>query len=443
MKKALAFIIMTSIVALAACSNDYHEAVDVFDLNVVLTNGDEGTPLSGARVELRSIGRDAIFVDTTDTQGTAHFAVPAGIYQASSAYTNRSGVNTVEIANATSGQFVVGNEEGTATINIKMSKSRLSQLVIKGLYNGGIKKEDGTAFHYDKSFIIYNNTSVRASYSNLCVGIGTPYNSQANNKWYDGNGHLSYEAEGYMPAIDGIWYFPQTLTIEPYQQVVVNCHGAIDNTQTYPESVNYAKADYYCMYDPEAGYVNVNYYPTPASIIPTDHYLKAAKIGLSNAWALSNSSPALFLFQVPDVTPLQFASNTSNMTYTPGSAQTDVNKVVKVPIDWIIDAIEVFAASYKSSNTKRLPASVDAGYVELTNQLGHTLYRNVDKAATEALPENEGKLVYNYAMSVQPDAEPSKIDAEASIKNGAHIVYMDTNNSTADFHERLTSSLKQ
>jgi hypothetical protein len=303
--------------------------------------------------------------------------------------------------------------------------------------------EDGTAFHYDKSFIIYNNTSVRASYSNLCVGIGTPYNSQANNKWYDGNGHLSYEAEGYMPAIDGIWYFPQSLTIEPYQQVVVNCHGAIDNTQTYPESVNYAKADYYCMYDPEAGYVNVNYYPTPASIIPTDHYLKAAKIGLSNAWALSNSSPALFLFQVPDVTPLQFASNTSNMTYTPGSAQTDVNKVVKVPIDWIIDAIEVFAASYKSSNTKRLPASVDAGYVELTNQLGHTLYRNVDKAATEALPENEGKLVYNYAMSVQPDAEPSKIDAEASIKNGAHIVYMDTNNSTADFHERLTSSLKQ
>ena len=81
--------------------------------------------------------------------------------------------------------------------------------------------------------------------------------------------------------------------------------------------------------------------------------------------------------------------------------------------------------------------------MELTNQLGHTLYRNVDKAATEALPENEGKLVYNYAMSVQPDAEPSKIDAEASIKNGAHIVYMDTNNSTADFHERLTSSLKQ
>jgi hypothetical protein len=74
--------------------------------------------------------------------------------------------------------------------------------------------------------------------------------------------------------------------------------------------------------------------------------------------------------------------------------------------------------------------------VYLDNQHGHTLYRNVDKGATEALPENEGKLVYGYA------ADPCGIDAEASIKNGAHIVYMDTNNSSNDFHERQTCSLK-
>jgi hypothetical protein len=71
----------------------------------------------------------------------------------------------------------------------------------------------------------------------------------------------------------------------------------------------------------------------------------------------------------------------------------------------------------------------------LTNQHGHTLYRNVDKAATETLPENEGKLVYGYI------SDPSGIDAEASFKNGAHIIYMDTNNSSNDFHERLSCSL--
>jgi hypothetical protein len=79
---------------------------------------------------------------------------------------------------------------------------------------------------------------------------------------------------------------------------------------------------------------------------------------------------------------------------------------------------------------------VDAGYVALTNQHGHTLYRNVDKTATEALPENSGRLVYGYS------ADPSGIDAEASIRQGAHIVYMDTNNSSNDFHEREKCSLR-
>ena len=78
----------------------------------------------------------------------------------------------------------------------------------------------------------------------------------------------------------------------------------------------------------------------------------------------------------------------------------------------------------------------------MTNFQGHSLYRNVDKAATEALPENKDKLVYNYALGVDDSSDPSGIDAEASIKNGAHIIYQDTNNSTNDFHERQACSLR-
>ena len=37
----------------------------------------------------------------------------------------------------------------------------------------------------------------------------------------------------------------------------------------------------------------------------------------------------------------------------------------------------------------------------------------------------------------------SGIDAEASIANGAHIIYMDTNNSMNDFHQRKVASLKK
>lgn len=439
MKKSALIIclVCSSIIAVFTACKDYEETIDTYTLTVALTFPDgAGTQKDGIRVELKSIGHEAIFVDFTDTEGIAHFQVPSGIYEASSSSSHKQDGNSIMILNGSSGQIIVKGEM-IVTETIALQASKTSQLVIKELYSGGIMKDDGKSFHFDKSIILYNNSNSSINFDNLCMGIAAPYNSQANNSWYDNNGKLIYESEGYIPAIDGIWYFPQTLNIEPYQQIVVCVHGAIDNTLTYPQSVNYANADYYCMYDPESGYINTSYYPTPSDVIPTSHYLKAVKIGIANAWALSVTSPALFLFQTQGTTPREFATNVSNMVYTPGAAQTDINKSAKVPVDWILDGIDVFSAAHTTSNQKRLLPTIDAGYVLLTNQHGHTLYRNVDKVATESLPENDGKLVYGYI------SDPSGIDAEASIKNGAHIIYMDTNNSSNDFHEREKCSLRK
>ena len=120
---------------------------------------------------------------------------------------------------------------------------------------------------------------------------------------------------------------------------------------------------------------------------------------------------------------------------------------IKVKTEWTVDGIEVFQAGKEDDNKKRLPASVDAGSIYMTCEKGYSLYRNVDKEATEALPENEGKLVYNYAGGtdmlddVYGNTDPSGIDAEASIANGAHIIYKDTNNSSADFLQRAVPSI--
>lgn len=444
-KKPHLFLLLLGVMLLTACKTDYEESTELFDLTIALTTqADADYSLESLPVELRSTGSYTVtaLTDTTDAKGMAHFKVPAGVYVASASTTIKTGTNKLLIANGTSGMIIVRGEEPTTTANIKMIVSRMSQLVIKEIYNGGTMKDDGKVFQADKCIILYNNSPQTALFDNLCIGFCSPYNSQANNKWYDKSGQLTYEAENYIPAIDGIWYFPNTLTIEPYRQVVVNCHGAIDNTLTYPNSVNYANPDYYCMYDPEVGYTNASYYPTPASVIPTSHYLKAVKIGISNAWALSTTSPAVFLFQTQGTTPTAYATDVNNLTYIPNSAQTDINKVLKVPCDWVLDGVEVFAAGYKSANIKRLTSDIDAGSVDLTNQHGHTLYRNVDKTSTEQLPENEGKLVYGYSLGVDASTDPSTIDAEASVKNGAHIVYMDTNNSTNDFHERQKCSLR-
>lgn len=266
-----------------------------------------------------------------------------------------------------------------------------------------------------------------------------PYNAHAANAWYSASAtESSYVSEKWVPAACGIWYFQNSLVIEPYSQVVINCMGAIDNTKTYSKSVNYANKDYYTMYDPESGFNMTSYYPTPADVIPASQYLKAVKFGQANAWPLSQTSPAFFIFQTKNTTPAAFANDASNITYAPDKPKTKVYAVLKVPTDWIIDGVEVYQDIKESESKKRFGANVDAGYVKQTIKLGHSVYRNVDAEATKKIEGNTAKLVYNYKYGT----DPSGIDAEASMKNGAKIVYIDSNNSSSDFHERSQFSLR-
>lgn len=352
------------------------------------------------------------------------------------------------------GTTVEVKQADVKNIVFKAEDQNADQVLIKEVYNGGVMNpETNKNYQYDKSITLYNNCGQVAVLNNLCVGMAFQSNAEAsaNDKLYK-DGQLVYENEDFIPAFHGIWYFPNSLVIQPYSQVVVNIHGAIDNTKTVPASVNYANKDYYCMYDPEYGgggnsagnnfYNNTSYYPSPADVIPTSHYLKAVKYGMGNAWTFSVVSPAVFIFQTQGVSPKEHAENADNIWYADGVQQTSVFTSIKVKKEWVIDGVEVFNAAKLADCKKRFSADIDAGHVNLTNQLGHSLYRNVDKEATEALPENSGKLVYNYALGVDNSTDPSGIDAEASMKNGAHIIFQDTNNSTNDFHERQKCSLR-
>ena len=415
---ACCYVIATYLIA---CSDQDAPSVDTNEVKVQLTGLNDD--LSGLDVQLRNINTASVFIEKTNAQGIATFNVTPGLYEALTSQTRNTTSNEYYSYNGTSGQItVLAGSPITATIPMK--RATISRLVIKELYCGGCMADDGvTSF---KCVILYNNSAEPASYDNLCFGMSAPANAQANNNNYLADGRLNYEGEGFTPLWNGIWYFPSTLTIEPYSEVVVNIHGAIDNTQTISQSINYTNPDYYCMIDPESGYSNQRYCPTPSEVIPTSHYLKAAVYGLGNAWPLSNSSPSIVLFQTKDVVPADFAQNTDNYWYD-GGGNNVAKRCIKVPNNWIIDAIEVFSTDYATQCMKRL----------------HSIYRNVDQQATEQLSENEGKLVYGYTLGVDDSTDPSGIDAEASIQKGAHIIYQNTNNATNDFHERQLCSLRK
>ena len=438
MKKYSIWLLAFGIWLFTSCTEQAVPSITMGEVAITLTGIDDD--LSGLDVRLRNINTGSIFVNTTNQQGVATFHVTPGVYEASSRQTRSAGGNEYYSYNGNSGQIAV--IAGQTQAFITMKRAVISRLVIKELYCGGCMADDGiTPFFYDKYVILYNNSTEATSYDNLCFGIAAPANAQATNNNYTADGKLNYEGEGFTPLWNGIWYFPATLTIEPYSQVVVNIHGAINNTLSYSQSVNFANAEYYCMFDPESGYNNQRYCPTPSDMIPTSHYLKAAVYGQGNAWPFSNSSPAIILFQTKNVTPADFAANTANYWYD-GGGSTAIKRCVKVPNDWIIDAIEVFSSDYATQCVKRLTADIDAGYVWMTNKKGHAIYRNVDRQETEKLPENEGKLIYSYSLGVDNSTDPSDIDAEASRNNGAHIIYKNSNNATNDFHERQTCSLR-
>lgn len=398
----------------------------------------------GVTITLRDQSSSAAYEATTDETGTATFNVLPGLYEAVTQF-KKAVDGKAYVYNGVNSNIVVAKSAKNA-FTIAIKESVTNQIVVKELYNGGctykITNADGSestdTFQSDAYVILYNNSDQPAEASDICFGFVLPFNSNATNKYLK-DGKLMYESLGWLPAGSAIWWFNTNVTIPAYSQIVVAIFGAVDHTATYPESVDLSKADY-VMYDPEAGYNNATKYPAPSANIPESNYLQTAPFSKGNAWPISVSSPAFIVFKHDN--PNGLSTDSANYDLTSGTALP----AVKVPVTSVVDAIDVFAEGADDKNNKRFTSAVDAGYIHLDNKQGHTLYRNVDKEATEALEGNKEKLIYNYAggttVNDKASTDPSGIDAEASIKNGARIIYQDTNNSSKDFHQRNVSSLK-
>lgn len=82
MKQIFLYIVI-GIGLLGACQ--YDESLGLCTLTVQLVYpANTIEPYAGARVELKALGHNAVFVDSTDARGAARFTVTPGIYEASS-----------------------------------------------------------------------------------------------------------------------------------------------------------------------------------------------------------------------------------------------------------------------------------------------------------------------------------------------------------------------
>lgn len=325
---------------------------------------------SGLEVRVEEMNIGSRYVSYTDPQGCATFAIPDGLYRITI-----SGREDTDVFNGSADKIVLAGKDIETSLRLSVSKA--GSIVIKEIYCGGCKKlpEEGN-YQTDQYIILHNNDYNVQYLDSLCFGTLAPYRSTGSNPW----GILP----DFVPVIQAVWQFPgdgDDFPLQPGEDAVLCLRGAIDHAAQYPLSVNLNKPDYFVCYNPTY-FSNTSYHPAPGDLISQDRYLDVVvKTGKANAYTMSVQSPAVVLFRSQGVSIQDFVDVTDNITPVPGSS---VDNVVKVPYEWILDAVEVFEGS-SSNNQKRLQPSVDAGYVMLSDTfLGHSLIRLVDEEATAA-----------------------------------------------------------
>lgn len=441
MKRVFYLIVLSFMMIIASCEKNLKNDSTLFDVSVELKLAEANEMISIGNIPVTLSAGEITFCDTTSIEGKALFQVPAGIYTvAASAQQAVEGGSYFSLNASKEGITIDKTWNEDVPVVLEMIASKSGQIIIKEIYTGGTTNpETSKTEAWDKYLTLYNNSPLPATLKNFGIGNtqGNAYASFAG--FVNESGNLTYADEDWIPASHGCYYFPEDLVIEPYTDVVIALCGAIDHTQTNAASVDLSDADYVC-YDPEMGFNHKKYHPAPSEKIPADHYLKGMRWGLGNSWSFSMFTPAFFIYQTEDKTVLNYFSDAALDVYPPSFQNSQPFLAKKFPRAWILDAVDTYSLDHVGENYKRMTPDLDAGYVFYTVHMGYSLYRNVDKKATEAIPENAGKLVYDYNMGTQDiqngSTDMSQIDAEASLRNGAKIIYMDTNNSTNDFHMR-------
>ncbi|MCM1176287.1 MAG: DUF4876 domain-containing protein [Clostridium sp.] len=404
-------VIYLCVLLLAGCTvginrvNLYDYSLHRLDVALSFPDGFHDAALDGIEVTFQNVDNGSSYVAVSDASGVVSVSLVNGLYRMTS-----NAVANDEYFNASyEGLRISGSD---VSVDVEFIKVRTGDIVIKEIYCGGCRKAplEGN-YQSDKYVILHNNTSETQYLDSLCLGTLSPYNSNANsNPWVTKDPSTGGSVfRDFVPVIQAVWQFGGSghdFPLAPGEDAVVAINGAIDHTRQYPLSVNLSNPDYFVCYN-NVYFPNGEYHPSPEGI-PVEHYLNVViKTGVANAYPVSINSPAVVIFRSHGIAIQDFVRLHDSVIPTPGST---VDDVVCVPLEWVMDAVEVFDGR-ASSNKKRLAPSLDAGFVYQSDTFtGHSLMRRV----------NEGRTA-----------------------SEGYEVLVDTNNSGNDFYESEKQSLHE
>lgn len=407
MKRILYILVLLAAASCAGIRNSdpYAENLHILTVNAQYPEGYEGFDLEGSDALVEEINTGSRYAALTDASGSFSIKIPDGLYRV-----NVSGRSGSDVFNGAADKVVVSGAD--LSLRLPLSYSKAGSIVIKELYCGGCKKlpQEGD-YQGDQYFILHNNDYNVQYLDSLCFGTLSPNNATGSNPWVSKDPVTGESLfPDFLPVIQAVWQFPgdgDDFPLQPGEDAVICLRGAIDHKLQYPLSVNLNRPDYFVCYN-VTYFPNTLYHPAPGDLISDSRIIDVViKTGKANAYTLSISSPTLVVWKAKGITMQDFVNINENITPVPGSS---VDNVVKIPYEWVYDAVEVFDAR-SANNSKRLPPSLDAGYVLQTDiYLGRSLMRHIDENASAA---------------------------------AGYEVLTDTNNSLNDFYETEKQSLNE
>ena len=378
------FYIFTVIILAASCAeikdgNPYEDGLNILSINALFPEEFENTPKDGIEAVIEDMNTGSRYSQTSDINGKVTMKLPNGLYRI-----NMSGKSEGGIFNGAADKVVLSGKD--LSLDLALLYSKAGSIVIKELYCGGCKKlpEEGN-YQADQYFILHNNHYEVQYLDSLCFGTLSPNNATGSNPWVSKDSVTGETIfSDFLPVIQAVWQFPgdgDDFPLQPGEDAVVCLRGAIDHTAQYPLSVNLNKPGYFVCYN-ITYFWNTMYHPAPGDQISDDRIIDVViKTGQANAYTISISSPTLVVWKPQGISMHEFVNDMDNITPVPGSS---VDNVVKVPYEWVYDAVEVFDAR-STNNSKRLAPELDAGYIMQTDiYLGHSLMRHVDEEASSA-----------------------------------------------------------
>jgi len=258
--------------------------------------------------------------------------------------------------------LVVGAD---GTLPVQLSGTPNRGLVFKELYYTGSRTPAGGTYFSDQFYEIYNNSSEILYADSLCIGnTGGANGSSATATPY------GFRSDNDNVYLQNVWMVPGSGTdypILPGQSIIIAQDGIdhitdVNGNPASPVNLGPGIADFE-SYVPRADNRDLDAAEVP-NLIPI--YL--GSVGFD--WLTAVFGPGMVIFKHPD--PMNLA-----LVREPGVTSTA--EYMQVPVDYVYDAVDALA-NERSFGFKRLPTSLDAGFINCSGTyVGESIRRKIER----------------------------------------------------------------